>query len=158
MLGSNLEDREKNLLLAIKRINEQAGTVRDVSAAYKTQPWGLADQPEFLNQAIKIETVHSPRQLLEKLQSIEAEIGRKTTTKWGPRVIDIDILFFGERIVSEKGLCIPHPGIPARRFALLPLCEIAPGHLHPLLLKTCAQLLEECTDPLKVALYDPTDS
>jgi 2-amino-4-hydroxy-6-hydroxymethyldihydropteridine diphosphokinase len=158
LLGSNLDDREKNLLLAIKKINEQTGTVLSVSSLYKTQPWGISDQPEFLNQVIEIESDHSPRQMLQKLQSIETEIGRKTTVRWGSRVIDIDILFFGDDIVSEKDLIIPHPEISGRRFTLLPLSEIAPGYLHPLLLKTCEQLLDECTDPLRVELYVPTNS
>ena len=158
LLGSNLDDREKNLLLAIKKINEQAGNVLSVSSLYVTQPWGVSDQPEFLNQVIEIESDYSARQLLQKLLLIELEIGRKKTIRWGPRKIDIDILFYGNTILAEKDLAIPHPGITDRRFTLVPLCEIASKFIHPQLNKKCEQLLRECTDPLQVKRYVPTDS
>ena len=158
LLGSNLGDREKNLLLAIKKINEQTGTVLSVSSVYVTQPWGDSDQPEFLNQVIEIESEYSARQLLQKLLLIETEIGREKKIHWGPRMIDIDILFYGNTILAEKELAIPHPRIPDRRFALVPLCEIASKFIHPQLNKKCEQLLRECTDPLHAELYVPTDS
>lgn len=158
LLGSNLDDREKNLLLAIKRINEQAGTVLAVSSLYETQPWGEPDQAEFLNQVIEIETNHTPEQLLDKLLFIENELGRQRGSRWGPRTIDIDILFYGREIISKKNLVIPHPGITDRRFNLVPLSEIAPNFVHPRFNKKCKQLLEECTDPLAVRLYVPTNS
>ena len=143
LLGSNLDEREKNLLRAIQKINEQAGTVLLVSALYTSQPWGVLDQPEFLNQAIEIKSDYPPRQLLQKLSSIEIEIGREKTTRWGPRVIDIDILFYENIILIEKDLIIPHPAITARRFTLVPLCEIASKFVHPQLNKQCEQLLKE---------------
>jgi 2-amino-4-hydroxy-6-hydroxymethyldihydropteridine diphosphokinase len=157
-LGSNLNDRERNLLLAIKKINEHGGTVIAVSSLYQTGPWGMPDQPEFLNQVIEIESDYSPRTLLQKLLVIEKEMGRKPAPRWGPRVIDIDILFFDQQIISEDDLVIPHVGIPHRRFALTPLSEIAPDYVHPLLNKTTRQLLEECTDPLQAELYIPKSS
>ena len=157
-LGSNLHDRERNLLLAIKRINERCGTVIALSSLYQTGPWGMPDQPEFLNQVIEIESDYSPHEVLQKVLGIEKEMGRKPAPRWGPRVIDIDILFFDQEILSENDLVIPHVGIPHRRFALMPLCEIAPNYVHPLLNKTCQQLLDECTDPLQAELYTPKNS
>jgi 2-amino-4-hydroxy-6-hydroxymethyldihydropteridine diphosphokinase len=158
LLGSNLGDREKSLLVAIRKINEQAGTVVAASSLYRTQPWGETNQPEFLNQVIVLESPHTPRPLLALLQSIEKELGRERVTLWGPRIIDVDILFFGNDIVNEKDLAIPHPAIPYRRFTLVPLCEIAPKFVHPVLNKSCEQLLRDCHDPLEVNLFDPTHS
>ena len=157
-LGSNLHDRERNLLLAIKKINELCGTVIEVSSLYQTGPWGMQNQPEFLNQVIEIESDYSPHELLRKVLVIEKEMGRKPAPRWGPRVIDIDILFFDQEILSEEDLVIPHVGIPHRRFALLPLSEIAPLYVHPLVNKTIQQLLDECTDPLQAELYIPKNS
>jgi 2-amino-4-hydroxy-6-hydroxymethyldihydropteridine diphosphokinase len=158
LLGSNLDDREKNLLLAIKKINEQTGTVVKVSSLYSTQPWGVTDQPDFLNQVIEIESLYPPHDLLLQLLRIETEIGRKHVARWGPRVIDIDILFFGNEVDIGPNLVIPHPEMIHRRFTLIPLCEIAPRFVHPQLKKKCEQLLKECVDPSAVTLYTPTDS
>lgn len=158
LLGSNLDDRERNLILAIKKINERSGSVRAVSSLYKTQPWGKSDQPEFLNQAIEIQSDLAPDQLLASLNNIEKEIGKNAVERWGPRVIDIDILFFGDTVMSHDQLTIPHPRIADRRFALAPLCEIAPRFVHPVLHKNCQELLKACTDPLDVSLYIPSSS
>jgi len=157
-LGSNLNDRERNLLLAIKKINERCGTVVEVSSLYQTGPWGMQNQPEFLNQVIEIESGYNPHELLQKLLVIEKEMGRKPAPRWGPRVIDIDILFFDQAIISDDDLVVPHVGIPHRRFALLPLAEIAPDYVHPLLNKTIERMLEDCADPLQAELYIPKDS
>ena len=157
-LGSNLHDREKNLLLAIKKINERCGKVIEVSSLYQTGPWGMQNQPEFLNQVIEIESSYSPHELLQKLLVIEKEMGRKPAPRWGPRVIDIDILFYDQKIISDDDLVVPHVGIPHRRFALLPLSEIAPRYIHPLLNKTIERMLEDCVDPLQAEIYTPKDS
>lgn len=150
LLGSNQGDTLHNLAEAARRIGEEAGTIVARSSIYRTAAWGVPDQPDFHNQVLEIRSKYAPALLLEKLLAIEEEMGRVRGKKWGPRVIDIDILFFGRQVVNTDTLRIPHPGIPGRRFTLVPLAEIAPGLLHPLLHKTITTLLEECTDSLTV--------
>jgi len=149
-LGSNLHDRERNLLLAIKKINERCGTVIEVSSLYQTGPWGMQNQPEFLNQVIEVESDYSPHELLQKVLVIEKEMGRKPAPRWGPRVIDIDILFFNDAIIDSPRLIIPHPEIQNRRFVLAPMEEIAPDYVHPGLRKSIRELLAVCPDKLEV--------
>jgi 2-amino-4-hydroxy-6-hydroxymethyldihydropteridine diphosphokinase len=141
-LGTNLGDRETNLqrakeLLAPKVVIEQE------SAIYVTPPWGYEDQPEFLNQVIKVKTCLNPRKLLKALKSIENKMGREKTIRYGPRLIDLDILFYGQRVVQKKNLCIPHPRLHERAFVLVPLGEIAPDFLHPLLKVRVQDLLSQ---------------
>jgi 2-amino-4-hydroxy-6-hydroxymethyldihydropteridine diphosphokinase len=123
-LGSNLGDRELNLRRALVRL-EQLGSVR-VSSFRETDPVGVTDQPKFLNAAAELATDLSPRELLERLLEIERELGRDRATerRWGPRVIDLDLLLFGEETIDEPGLTVPHPRLPDRRFVLEPLCEL----------------------------------
>jgi 2-amino-4-hydroxy-6-hydroxymethyldihydropteridine diphosphokinase len=123
-LGSNLGDRELNLRRALVRL-EQLGSVR-VSAFRETDPVGVTDQPKFLNAAAELATDLSPRELLERLLEIERELGRDRATerRWGPRVIDLDLLLFGEEAIDEPGLTVPHPRLADRRFVLEPLCEL----------------------------------
>jgi 2-amino-4-hydroxy-6-hydroxymethyldihydropteridine diphosphokinase len=123
-LGSNLGDRELNLRRALVRI-EQLGSVR-VSSFRETDPVGVTDQPKFLNAAAELATDLSPRELLERLLEIERELGRDRATerRWGPRVIDLDLLLFGEEAIDEPGLTVPHPRLADRRFVLEPLCEL----------------------------------
>ena len=149
LLGTNVGNRASNLDNARKAIAD-LGKIISLSSTYQTEAWGKTDQPAFYNQAVEISTSFNPSELLEKILSIELELGRKREEKWGPRVIDIDILFYGEIIVRHKDLTIPHPGIPLRRFVLVPLCDIVPKMIHPELRKSIAVLLEECTDPLNV--------
>ncbi len=139
-LGSNLGDREANLREAIAQL-KGAGSVSHLSATYETQPVDLPDQPWFLNCVVELETEKTPRELLTFALSIEAAMGRLRFRHKGPRKIDIDLLLFGDRIVAEANLRIPHPAMHQRRFVLKPLTEIAPGVRHPGLGKTASELL-----------------
>ena len=121
-LGSNLGDREGNLLQACELLG-----CLEKSKIHETEPFGVLDQPKFLNMVCEIETELSPRELLLFVKNIEKKLGRKKREKWGPREIDIDILFYGDQIIDEPDLKIPHPGIKERDFVLKPLKEIAPG-------------------------------
>jgi 2-amino-4-hydroxy-6-hydroxymethyldihydropteridine diphosphokinase len=153
-LGSNLGDRSANLRAAIERLGE-AGTVRAVSGFYETEPVELRDQPWFLNCVVVLETRDTPRALLKKVLAIEREMGRLRMKDKGPRSIDIDILLFGDRVVEERGLKIPHPAMHQRRFVLEPLAEIAPQALHPLLRKTARELLADLPVGQVVRLLEP---
>lgn len=139
-LGSNLGDRAANLRAAIERLVE-AGTVKATSGLYETEPVEVRDQPWFLNCVVALETGKTPRDLLAYCLAIEEEMGRRRTQDKGPRTIDIDILLFGDRVIDEPGLRIPHPAMHERRFVLEPLVEIAPGVLHPTIKKSARQLL-----------------
>jgi len=141
-LGSNLGDRSANLRAAIERLGE-AGTIRAVSGFYETEPVEFRDQPWFLNCVVALETSDSPEALLQRALAIEQEMGRLRMKDKGPRSIDIDILLFGDRVVEERGLKIPHPAMHQRRFVLEPLVEIAPEALHPQLRKTARELLAD---------------
>jgi 2-amino-4-hydroxy-6-hydroxymethyldihydropteridine diphosphokinase len=142
-LGSNLGDRDLNLLRAIAEIGKLPGSkVTALSGFYDTQPVGPVAQENFLNAVLRLETLLTPEQLLSELQRIETVIfKRKRTVEWGPRVVDLDIIFFGDRIVAENALVIPHPRLHERRFVLAPLAEIAPGFIHPQLGRRVDDLL-----------------
>lgn len=150
LLGSNEGDCLANLAEAERRIVEDAGPVAARSSLYKTAAWGLPDQPDFFNRVLEINSVHPPERLLQILLGIEQSMGRTRIRKWGPRMIDIDILFYGNEVRNTPELTLPHPGIPSRRFTLVPLSEIAPAFLHPVLKKTIGVLLTECKDSLTV--------
>src|SRR5512138_373431 len=149
LIGGNLGDRKENLSKAIELINEQCGVVRKASSLYETAAWGITDQPSFLNQALEISTSHNAKQLMRKILRIEEMMGRVRKEKFGPRIIDIDILFYKNEIHDLRFLKIPHPELQNRRFVLTPLAEIDPGLQHPVLNKTIAELLEECPDNLE---------
>lgn len=154
LLGTNQGDCIENLKKARYSISNSAGKITAFSSVYKTAAWGKHDQPDFYNQILRIETPLNPHQLLTEVLSIEAKIGRQRDQKWGPRIIDIDILFYGNSILNEPALTIPHPGIPNRNFVLTPLNEIASDLIHPVLSKTIEQLLKECPDNLPVEKTD----
>lgn len=153
LTGSNEGDRIQWLKDAITQISRECGKIVQQSAIYETAAWGLEDQPAFLNMALHIHTELVPLDLLETINRIEDQLGRQRTVKWGQRTLDIDILFYGNDILNTPKLTIPHPHIERRRFALLPLNEIATNFKHPIGNKPISQLLEECPDELLVKEY-----
>ena len=151
--GGNLGDREKNFAMAKTYLEQYCGSVVQSSSLYETAAWGKTDQPSFLNQAVEMETDLSARNLMAHVLEIEKLMGRERKEKYGPRVIDIDILLFNDAQYDLPFLKIPHPELPNRRFALTPLAEIAPNLLHPGLTKSIDQLLKECADKSEVKKY-----
>jgi len=150
LLGTNMGDRRKNLSDALWAIEARAGMIRKRSGIYETAPWGKSDQSAFYNQVVQIATFLKPKDLLDQLLTIEKTMGRLRNEKWGERIIDIDILFFGDVVVEEENITIPHPQIPYRKFALTPLSEIADDFIHPKLFQTVHELLKNCEDILEV--------
>jgi 2-amino-4-hydroxy-6-hydroxymethyldihydropteridine diphosphokinase len=154
LLGSNEGKPLQNLEKARLLIAGRCGPVIRQSSVYETEAWGLKEQPAFLNQAILITTGLSPADLLATLKNIETETGRVETVKWGPRVIDIDILFYRKDIIDLPQLKIPHPQIQNRRFTLVPMNEIAADFVHPVLGKTITELLRDCEDNSEVRVKE----
>ncbi|GAA4412592.1 2-amino-4-hydroxy-6-hydroxymethyldihydropteridine diphosphokinase [Nibrella viscosa] len=146
LLGANLGDRRATFGKARELIQLLIGPITRFSSVYETAPWGVTDQPPFLNQVLITQTDMSPQRILDHIQFIETNLGRVRHDKWGARVIDIDILYYSQYIFQSDRLSIPHPYLHQRRFTLVPLCEIAPDFVHPTLAKTNLMLLAECAD------------
>ncbi|MCH8903154.1 MAG: 2-amino-4-hydroxy-6-hydroxymethyldihydropteridine diphosphokinase [Bacteroidetes bacterium] len=149
-LGTNLGNRLHNLLVAAHHIEEDIGQIVLRSSIYQTEPWGVRNQPEYYNQCLGIITMLNPFDLLKKAKSIERLIGREEDEKWASRVIDIDILYFGGNIINNRRLVVPHRHLHERRFALVPLAEIAPDFMHPKLNLTNMDMLVKSDDNSKV--------
>lgn len=150
LLGSNLGNKKQHINQAGEGIKKEIGEITAGSALYKTAPWGKTDQPDFINQAIKVATFLTPQQVLDQIFHIEKSLGRERTAHWGSRVIDIDILFYGNEVVNDPRLTIPHPHLHNRAFALLPLLEIAPEFIHPVFKQSIRQLRTKLSDNLSV--------
>jgi 2-amino-4-hydroxy-6-hydroxymethyldihydropteridine diphosphokinase len=152
-LGSNLGDRAETLKQAELRIAEHVGSIVSASSVYETDPWGFESENKFLNKVLCIKTDLSPSGLLGRILMIESQLGRvRCETQYKSRNIDIDILLYNKDIVKEQALEIPHPRMHERRFALIPLVEIAPHFIHPVLKKTMRSILKSCPDKSNVVL------
>lgn len=150
LLGSNLGDSKKYISDAIMNIIERIGPSTGLSSLYQTASWGKADQPDFINQVVRVRTKLNPQQLLQNILVIEKRLGRQRLEKWGSRTIDIDLLFYGDQIIQEENLVVPHPFLHQRRFTLMPLVELNPGLIHPVLNLTVEQLCDKLDDNLSV--------
>jgi len=150
LLGSNLGDRAALLHNAVQHLAATAGPVEAASALYETAAWGLADQPAYLNQAVRLRTSLAPAALLAACLATEQQAGRTRRIRWDARTLDVDILLYDDLVLDSPQLQIPHPRLPERRFALVPLAEIAAGVMHPALHQTVTELLAACADALAV--------
>jgi len=145
-IGSNVGDRKHYLEESIRLININVGRVTQKSSVYETAGWGITDQPMFLNQVIELETTRLPQEILRIIQKIEFSLGKRKELKWGPRNIDIDILYYGNEIVNEEDLTVPHPHIQDRRFILEPMNEIASDWEDPAHNMTIKEMTINCAD------------
>lgn len=151
LLGGNLGDRVANLKKAIELLNDKVGGVLSVSSLYETAAWGKTDQPAFLNQAVALQTRLSALEVLDLALNIEQELGRVRKDKWGERLIDIDLILFGDQVINiPDKLQVPHPHMQHRKFVMEPLSEIAPDVLHPVLGETMLSICQNISDPLEV--------
>lgn len=152
-IGSNLGERTLNCKKALEGISGFSNIAR-VSSFYETEPVGMEDQPSFINCVVEVETELSPHGLLDSLKAVENNLGRERKEKWGPRTIDLDIIFYGNEIINDPDLKIPHPEAHVRRFVLEPLAEIAPEHIDPVLKLSVTELLSRLHDPKIVVKLD----
>jgi 2-amino-4-hydroxy-6-hydroxymethyldihydropteridine diphosphokinase len=150
LIGSNMGERMNHLERACVEIERELGKIIQRSSIYETAPWGNIDQEKFLNRIIKIHSSIGAEQMMERILLIEKKMGRVRTKKWEPRMIDIDILFYDNEIISTDNLVIPHPGLHLRKFTLVPLAELMPGYIHPVLKKSISDLLHDLNDSLEV--------
>jgi len=153
LIGSNMGDRLEKLNQSKTIIQEHIGKIKIASSIYETAPWGITDQPHFLNQVLEVETQLPATVCMEKIIEIEHQMGRIRTIKNAARIIDIDILFYDNDIINSETLVIPHPEIPNRRFVLIPMNELSPAFIHPVLKKSIHTLLTISKDPLEVSAW-----
>lgn len=152
-LGSNLGDRKINIENAKEFICDQIGDINESSSIYESEAWGLKDQKDFLNSIVMVSTELDPLSVLEECLIIESVMGRERIVKWGPRNIDIDIIYYNNQIINNIDLVVPHPRMHDRRFVLIPLMELASQLKHPIFGTSTQQLLKNCNDSSKVTLY-----
>ena len=151
LLGSNLGDRAENLGNAISKLESKIGRIIRVSSVYESEPWGMRSDSNFYNQCVSLSTSLNPSDLLKRIHTIEQEMGRiEVTQKYMDRIIDVDILFYGDREISLGDLTVPHPRIRKRRFALIPLLEIYPDFVFPATSEKLHDILDSCKDKLSV--------
>ncbi len=154
LLGANLGERAATLARAVSLIDQRVGRVVLQSGLYETAAWGVTDQPAFLNQVLMVETTLEPEAVLVQTQAIEQELGRVRHDHWGARTIDIDLLYYDQLVWQSPTLTLPHPYLHQRRFTLVPLAEIAPHLMHPVLYKTTLALLNDCDDGGSVTVFN----
>ncbi len=158
LTGCNLGNRQEQLHLACLAVEERIGTVTGKSAIYETSAWGVHDQPDYLNQVLRVITGLRPREVLLQIGELEIKLGRRSGPHWGAREMDVDILLYDDEVLNETGLQIPHPRMAQRRFVLTPLAELAPDLIHPVSGERIADMLLVCKDPLAVRPVDKKDS
>ena len=149
LFGSNMGDKDAIFAHACLLINNRCGRVVQVSAAYESEPWGFEAEDWFLNRVIVVESIKGPEELLQQLLDIERELGRiryPEINGYTSRTADLDILYYGHRVVDTDTLSVPHPRLHLRRFALVPMCEVAPELVHPVFGMTQQELLQQCPD------------
>lgn len=155
-IGTNLGNREENLHAAMIRISETIGSIVSTSSVYETEPWGFKSTNMFLNMIVEIESSLSPYEILDSIKAIEKEQGRiRTESQYTSRIIDIDILFYGNRILETSDLMVPHPRLQSRKFVLLPMNELSSGFIHPVLMKDMKTLLLETSDETRIIRVFP---
>lgn len=157
IIGSNLGDRMAQLILARQLIAQKIGSVINESGIYETQPWGFPDQPWFLNQVIEVQSELQPKSMLEAIKQVENASGRLPAEKWHARHIDIDILLMGDQTYESAEVMIPHLHLHERNFVLVPLMDLIPEAMHPVLHKTIEELYLECRDTGEVYIFNPDE-
>lgn len=154
MLGGNIGDTRQVFRDAMEAIQSWIGHIDSISSLYRSAPWGFEEQEPFLNQALLVKTELSPAESISVIAVIEKSLGKEPLYPNGPRKIDIDIMFYNNLIINTESLIIPHPRLHLRRFNLLPLAEILPDFVHPILHQTIKSLLKDCEDPLEVHIIN----
>lgn len=154
IIGGNIGNRVQHIVECKRLIEIEIGAIEKQSSIYETAAWGKTDEPNYLNQVLKINTIYPPELLLKKCFSIEKKMGRIRKEKWSSRTIDIDILFYHDEVIDKPSIKIPHPRIAERRFVLTPLNELAANEIFPSKNITISSLLDICNDSLKVIIYN----